>query len=120
MSRCHQLKKRKSVERKEDKDPHVKLLNRMGLSKMFHHVVLFLSFSGLKNKIKISGEVHVLGKEWGLPLLKSGGKFLESSPVTRKGMYLQKTRFQPSALAEKSEQEKAPRVETRGCLQRSP
>lgn len=120
MSRCHQLKKRKAVEWRNDKHPHVKLLNRMGLSKMFHHVVLYLSFSGLKNKIKISGKVRVLGKEWGLSLLKIGGKFLESSPVTRKGMYRQKTQFRPSALAEKSEQKKAPRVETPGCLQRSP
>lgn len=90
----------------------MKLLSRMGLSKMFHYVVLYLSLSDLKNKNKISGEVRVLGKEWGLSLLKIGGKFLESSPVRRKGIYHQKTRFQPSALAKKSEQETAPRVET--------
>lgn len=35
-------------------------------------------------------------------------------------MYRQKTRFQPSVLVKRSEQEKAPRVETPGCLQPSP
>lgn len=120
MSRCHQLKMRKTVEWKGDKHSHVKLLSRMGLFKMFPLMVLYLRLSGLNNKNKISGEVRVLGKEWGLSLLKIGGKFLESSPVTRKGMYRQKTRFLPSVLAKRSEQEKAPRVETPGCLQPSP
>lgn len=35
-------------------------------------------------------------------------------------MYRQKTRFQPSVLVKRSEQEKAPRLETPGCLQPSP
>lgn len=52
---------------------------------MFPLVVLYLRPSGLNNKNKISGEVRVLGKEWGLPLLKIWREISRILPSHKEG-----------------------------------